>query len=144
TARAGDLVAVSGRIGDAALGLAVLRGRLPRDACSPALVSRYHIPEPRLALGQRLSGLATACLDVSDGLAGDLGHIAEPSGLAGVIEADRVPLSDPARAILARDPHWLRTILTGGDDYELLFTLAPERVSELDGLPVTVIGHMEA
>jgi thiamine-monophosphate kinase len=144
TARAGDLVAVSGCIGDAALGLAVLRGRLPQDAQSAALVARYHLPQPRLALGQRLAGLATSCLDVSDGLAGDLGHIAQTSGLAGVIEAAQVPLSDPARAVLARDPRWLRTILTGGDDYELLFTLAPERLSELDGLPVTVIGHMEA
>jgi thiamine-monophosphate kinase len=107
-------------------------------------VARQHLPQPRVALGQRLLGLATACMDVSDGLAGDLAHICEASGLGAVIEAARVPLSPPARAILARDPKWLTTILTGGEDFELLFTLPPERESELAGLPVTVIGRMEA
>src|SRR5215467_10312150 len=122
TARAGDLVAVSGSIGDAALGLAVVRGRIPREESLSPLVSRYHLPQPRLALGKRLAGLATACMDVSDGLVGDLGHICEASGLGAAIDAPRVPLSEPARAILAREPRWLKTVLTGGDDYELLFT----------------------
>jgi thiamine-monophosphate kinase len=143
TARAGDLVAVSGTIGDAALGLAVIRGRLPSGEGTDALVDRQHLPQPRIALGQRLVGLATACMDVSDGLAGDLGHICEASGLGAVVDAARVPLSPPARAILARDPQWLTTVLTGGEDFELLFTLPPERESELAGLPVTVIGRME-
>ena len=133
TARAGDLVAVSGTIGDAALGLAVIRGRLPAGEGTDALVDRQHLPQPRVALGQRLVGLATACMDVSDGLAGDLGHICEASGLGAVIEAARVPLSPPARTILARDPQWLTTMLTGGEDFELLFTLPPERESELAG-----------
>ena len=144
TARAGDLVAVSGTIGDAALGLAVIRGRLPSGEGTDALVDRQHLPQPRIALGQRLVGLATACMDVSDGLAGDLGHICEASGLGAVVDAARVPLSPPAQAILARDPQWMTTVLTGGEDFELLFTLPPERESELAGLPVTVIGRMEA
>lgn len=144
TARPGDLVAVSGSIGDAALGLAVLRGRIPKGEGTEALISRYHLPQPRIALGQRLAGRATACMDISDGLAGDLAHICEASGLGAVIEAARVPLSAQARAIVARDPKWLTTVLTGGDDYELLFTLPPARESELAGLPVTVIGRMEA
>jgi thiamine-monophosphate kinase len=144
TARAGDLVAVSGTIGDAALGLAVIRGCLPAGPGTDALVDRQHLPQPRVALGQRLVGLATACMDISDGLAGDLGHICEASGLAAVVEAAHVPLSAPARDILARDPQWLKTILTGGEDFELLFTLPPDRASELAGLPVTVIGRMEA
>src|SRR6516225_4998121 len=72
TARAGDLVAVSGTIGDGALGLAVLKGRIPAAEGTEHLVSRYRLPEPRLALGRSLSGLATSAMDISDGLAGDL------------------------------------------------------------------------
>jgi thiamine-monophosphate kinase len=144
TARVGDLVAVSGTIGDAALGLAVIRGRIPAAEGTGALVDRQRLPQPRVALGQRIVGLATACMDVSDGLAGDLAHICGASGLGAVVEAARVPLSPPARYILAQDPQWLTTVLTGGEDYELLFTLPPARESELAGLPVTVIGRMEA
>jgi thiamine-monophosphate kinase len=143
TARAGDLVAVSGTIGDGALGLALLQGRLAPVAGAEHLADRYHLPRPRLALGQRLCGLATSGMDVSDGLVGDLAHICEASGLGAVIEAAKVPLSAPAAAVLAREPQWLSTILTGGDDYELLFTLAPEREPAVEGLPVTVIGRME-
>jgi thiamine-monophosphate kinase len=142
TAHAGDLVAVSGSIGDAALGLAVLRGKIPPSAGTEYLVSRYRLPEPRIGLGQRLAGLATAAMDVSDGLAGDLARICEASGLGAVIEASKVPLSASSRAIVARDPAWLATILTGGDDYELLFTLPPGNEDELAGLPVTIIGRM--
>jgi thiamine-monophosphate kinase len=144
TAQAGDVVAVSGSIGDGALGLAVLRGQIPADMGTDYLVSRYRLPEPRIALGQRLAGLATAAMDVSDGLVGDLAHICEASGLGAVIEAPRVPLSAPSRTIAARDPRWLATILTGGDDYELLFTIPPERRGELAAMPVTVIGHMKS
>ncbi len=142
TARDGDLVAVTGTIGDGALGLAVLRGRLPRNELNEALVTRYRLPEPRLALGQRLAGIATAAMDVSDGLAGDLAHICEASGLGAVIEAARVPLSPAARSALEGDPRWLPTILAGGDDYELLFTLPPDREAALADLPATVIGRM--
>ena len=144
TARAGDLVAVSGTIGDGALGLAVLKGRILAAEGTEHLVSRYRLPEPRLALGRSLSGLATSAMDISDGLAGDLAHICEASGLGAAIQASRVPLSPPARAILARDGTWLATILSGGDDYELLFTLPPEREGELAGLAATVIGRMDA
>jgi thiamine-monophosphate kinase len=143
TARAGDLVAVSGTIGDAALGYAIRCARIPAGEGAEMLLSRHYLPQPRVALGRRLVGLATSCLDVSDGLVGDLAHIAETSGLAAVIEAAKVPLSPGARAILARDPQWLKTVLTGGEDFELLFTLPPARESELQGLPVTVIGRME-
>jgi thiamine-monophosphate kinase len=142
TANAGDLVAVSGSIGDGALGLAVLRGRIPREAGADHLISRYRLPEPRIALGQRLAGLATAAMDISDGLVGDLAHVCEASDLGAVIEASKVPLSDAARAVVEDDPRWLGTVLTGGDDYELLFTLPSERRSELAGWPVTVVGRM--
>ena len=153
-ARAGDLVYVSGTIGDGALGLVALRGGLTglnadhRDA----MAVRYRLPEPRLALGRRLAetGLATAAIDVSDGLVADLGHIAEESSLAAEIEAGAVPLSPAARAVLAEDPERLPGLLSGGDDYELLFTLDPDRAGEVTALaetldlPLTPIGRMAA
>jgi len=121
-ARPGDEVWVSGTIGDGALGLLALTGRLPAD---PHLADRYRLPKPRLALGQALVGIARAAMDVSDGLAQDLGHLARAAGCAAEIRADSVPLSDPARAALAADPALLPRILGGGDDYELLFAAAP-------------------
>ncbi len=144
TARPGDLIAVSGTVGDGALGLAVLLGRITRDAGSGALVRRYRLPQPRLQLAQRLAGIATACMDISDGLAGDLAHICEASGLAAEVEAAKVPLSEAARAILAREPRWRTVVLAGGDDYELLFTVPPDRLGEIADEPVSVIGRMTA
>ena len=95
-------------------------------------------------------GLATAALDVSDGLVADLAHIAEEGSAAAVLVADRVPLSSAARAVLAADRDRLEHLLTGGDDYELLFTVAPARrdavlalAARLD-LAVTEIGRIEA
>ncbi len=152
TARAGDLVYVSGTIGDGALGLKALRGELPglSEIDRAALAARYRLPEPRLALGRALvtGGLATAAIDVSDGLAADLGHIAETSGLAAEIEAGGVPLSKAARAALDADPDLVPAILSGGDDYELLFTAAPDSADDLAGLArsldlsITRIGSM--
>lgn len=148
-ARPGDLVFVSGTIGDGALGLEAAQGKLdgvlePADVAY--LADRYRLPRPRVGLGPRLSGLASAMMDVSDGLVGDLGHICEVSGVAGVIEAGQVPLSVAA----AKLPDRLETILTGGDDYELLFTVPPERrdavtaAADAAGVPVTTIGRIEA
>jgi thiamine-monophosphate kinase len=143
-AKAGDLIAVSGTIGDAALGLARLRGEIGGFMGDDELIERYLLPQPRLALAQRLIGLATAAMDVSDGLVGDLAHICNASKLRGVIESAKLPLSKAARHLLAEQPQRLVTILTGGDDYELLFTVSATRKAELARLPVTVIGHMEA
>jgi len=143
-ARAGDLVAVSGTIGDSALGLARLQGKITGFIGDEELIERYLLPQPRVALARRLIGLATAAMDVSDGLAGDLGHICNASHLSATIEAARIPLSKPAKHLLAERPDILATILTGGEDYELLFTVPAERQNELTGLPVTVIGRMEA
>jgi len=148
-ARPGDLVFVSGTIGDGALGLDAARGQLDGVLVAEDvafLADRYRLPRPRVSLGPLLSGLASAMMDVSDGLAGDLGHICTVSGVAGVIEAARVPLSSAAALL----PDRLATVLTGGDDYELLFTAAPDRqaeileASEAAGVPVTVIGRIEA
>ncbi|HXQ41969.1 MAG TPA: thiamine-phosphate kinase [Candidatus Udaeobacter sp.] len=145
TAKKGDLIAVSGTIGDAVLGLARLQGRLEPLPGDDYLIDRYRLPQPRISLALELAarGLATAALDVSDGLVADLGHICEASGLAARIEAGRLPLSPPARKAVEREPKLLEALLTGGDDYELLFTLPADRKGELAGLPVTVIGSTE-
>jgi thiamine-monophosphate kinase len=153
-AQAGDLVMVSGTIGDGILGLMALRGELGDldETDRAALASRYRRPQPRLELGAPLleRRLATAGLDVSDGLVADLGHICEQSNLAATIEAARVPLSGAARRAIAADPARLAMAITGGDDYELVFTIAPDDRDavfalghELD-LPIAEIGAMKA
>ena len=151
-AREGDTVFVTGTIGDAALGLKVLRGKLARLNTRAAnfLVDRYRLPRPRVTLGPRLIGLASAALDVSDGLLADLRHICEVSELAAVVEAPRVPLSTAVRAALATNSERITTVLTGGDDYEILFTAPPAVLNELTelsktlGVPITAIGRMES
>lgn len=152
SARAGDELYVSGTIGDGALGLLVLNGKAPTLPAKQreALIDRYRLPRPRLALGRALveSGLAHAAIDVSDGLVADLGHILETSGLAGVIETERLPLSEPARALLAAKPALLQDLLTGGDDYELLFAAAAGQggaivtLAERLDLPISPIGRL--
>jgi thiamine-monophosphate kinase len=150
-AREGDTVFVTGTIGDAALGLQVLRGAFPdleTDAAS-ALIDRYRLPRPRVALGPRLVGLANAAIDISDGLLADLGHVCKISGLCASIEGSRVPLSAAARAALAHGAGRIATVLAGGDDYEILFTASPTaagRLAELSralDVPITAIGRME-
>jgi thiamine-monophosphate kinase len=151
-ARAGDRVFVTGTIGDAALGLTVLRGQLTNLDMKAAnfLVGRYRLPRPRVRLGPQLIGMAHAALDVSDGLLADLGHLCEASELAAVIEAAQVPLSTAVRAVLATHSGHISTVLTGGDDYEILFTAPPEAVNELTewsrtfDVPITAIGRMRS
>jgi thiamine-monophosphate kinase len=123
-AEVGDDVWVSGTIGDACLGLRILRGDGLglADKHRAALVARYRVPEPRLALGQGIGVLAHACLDVSDGLVADLGHIAEVSKIGIDIQAGQVPLSPAAQAAIANERANLADLLTAGDDYELAFT----------------------
>lgn len=141
-AKPGDHVYVSGTIGDSALGLAVLKGRLADDH-DGTLAGRYLLPQPRLALGRALVGKASAALDVSDGLVADLGHIAETSGVGIVIEAERVPTSAAAKAVIAVDARLAEAILTGGDDYELAFTAPMELPERLADVAVTRIGRVE-
>lgn len=148
-ARPGDLVCVSGTLGDAAAGLAAWPGGPVRDPASQWLRTRFRRPQPRLELGRRLRGLASSCIDVSDGLVADAGHLAESSGCALRLEAARIPLSDALRASAAPDQA-LRHALTGGDDYELCFTLPPEALRELRAgpagelPPIHPIGRVEA
>jgi thiamine-monophosphate kinase len=109
------------------------------------LVERYRLPQPRLALGQALRGLAHAAIDISDGLVADLGHVALASDLAASVRADLLPLSVASDLPGARE-----AALAGGDDYELLFTVAPGRrdaIAKLArdlALPLTRIGQMQA
>lgn len=147
-----DAIFVTGTIGDAVLGLAMLRGALRSlDAASAAfLVDRYRLPQPRVRLGPLLIDIASAALDISDGLVADLRHICTVSRLSAVVEAESVPLSAAARAAIDGNPERLAAALTGGDDYEILFTApasAAARICELARLlntPITPIGCMKA
>lgn len=133
-ARPGDGLFLTGTVGDAALGLAVAQGRLKVSGeDEAALVGRYRQPEPRVSVGPRLIGFAHAALDVSDGLMADLTHLCEVSGVGARIEVARLPLS-PAAGRVAGEPALLETILTGGDDYEILFAAPPETVAVIDSL----------
>ncbi len=154
TARPGDMICVTGTIGDAALGLALLDGSDPAwqgalDAADRAfLVDRYRRPRPRTALAPALRDLASAAMDVSDGLAGDAAKMLRASGVTGAIDLDRLPLSPAARAALAAAPALLDRIAGGGDDYEILFTLPPGRWDAMAreaaglGLALTAIGEV--
>ncbi len=137
--RAGDLVFVTGTLGDAALGLGVATGQLSGLAEEHALflADRYRLPRPRTPLGPMLRGIASAGLDVSDGLIADLGHLCEESGLAAVIEVERLPLSGAARAGLSLRPDLASLPLAGGDDYELVLAVPPGRADALRGAAAT-------
>lgn len=147
-ARPGDLLYVSGTIGDGALGLLAATGQLfELDAEDRRfLEDRYRLPRPRLALGAALGGIAGAMMDISDGLVGDLDHLASVSQVAATIDAASLPLSAAAASALALDPDHLATILTGGDDYELLFTAPPQAdiaaIGATLGVLVTPIGRI--
>jgi len=117
-ARPGDGIWVTGTIGDGALGLAVAQGRLADP--TGHLLQRYRLPQPRIGLA--IAGVASAGMDISDGLVQDLGHLCRAGNLAAHIDADAVPLSPSAQQAGA---DWLPTILTGGDDYELLLAVPP-------------------
>ncbi len=146
-ARPGDDIYVSGTIGDAFLGLAIVEKRIEieTEADRDFLVERFQLPEPRLSLGRLLVGVATAAADVSDGLVADLEHICTASSCSATIEMDAVPLSKAAAAVT--DGQSLRhNLLTGGDDYEIVFA-APaiarnrvERISQDSGVRLTRIG----
>jgi thiamine-monophosphate kinase len=149
-ARGGDAIFVTGTIGDAALGLRVLKGELrgldgQDKAC---LIDRYRLPRPRTTIGPRLIGIASAALDVSDGLVGDLRHICEVSNLSAKIEVRLIPLSSAARTAIVSDPELLTAAITAGDDYEIVFTASPAAADQIAGLgaslgtPITQIGFM--
>jgi thiamine-monophosphate kinase len=149
-ARPGDELWVSGELGDAALALSCLRGdfQLPAQERTYAL-KRLNQPQPRVALGQGLVGLATSAIDVSDGLVADVGHIAETSGVQALIDWESVPLSTAA-ARNRQTPLVQRCALAGGDDYELAFTAPSNLRTALEllrgrvDLALTRIGRIQA
>jgi len=156
-AQPGDDVYVSGTLGDAALGLLVSRGQVGslQNDDADALVARYRIPEPRLALGRALAAIdppgRIAAMDVSDGLAGDVAHICEASGVSAEIDWPQLPVSGAARAALDQAPDVPEGLIaTGGDDYELLFcaphSMADDiaRAATEAGTPITRIGRIVA
>lgn len=148
-ARAGDTLFVTGRIGDAALGLLVAKGEVktsPKEAAF--LLDRYRNPQPRTVTGPKLRGLATAALDVSDGLLADAGHMARASRVDLVIESAKLPLSAAARALLESDFRLFDRLVTGGDDYEILFTASASAADAFGalaretGVAITAIGDV--
>jgi thiamine-monophosphate kinase len=136
-ARAGDSIYVTGTVGDAAAGLQLLQ----RGESDDFLSSRFLRPTPRIAIGRALVGVATAAIDVSDGLAGDLQKLLLASGVGAEIEIATLPLSDALRARFDREQQ-LQFALQGGDDYELCFTSSDPAVDRIAG--VTRIGHVTA
>lgn len=151
--RPGDLIYVSGTPGDAAGGLRLVLDAQAKQGLDPAhrqwLWDRFHFPTPRVELGLALVGIASACVDVSDGLAADAGRMARFSGCGLLLDAGRIALS-PALVAQAGEDGARRLALTGGEDCELCFTVPPERTAQLRALldnvkcPVTCIGELTA
>jgi thiamine-monophosphate kinase len=155
-ARAGDRVVVTGTIGDAVLGLDLLKAGpvasalANDDSGSETLAGRYRVPEPRNALAKAVRDHASAAMDVSDGLAGDLAKLCAASAVSAVIEVQSIPLSAPAAALVARKVIGIETLISGGDDYEVLCTIPGDRMAAFvqeagrAGVAVTAIGGIIA
>ncbi|HEY1091671.1 MAG TPA: thiamine-phosphate kinase [Burkholderiaceae bacterium] len=148
-ARVGDDVWVSGALGDARLALEVFRGALALAGAGFEQARRaMEMPQPRVALGQALRGVATSAIDVSDGFAGDLGHVLQRSGVGACVDVDALPCS----ALLSSQDIEIRRLctLTGGDDYELVFTAPADalgavlKASQIANTAVTRVGRIEA
>lgn len=155
-AKPGDRVVVTGTVGDAALGLDILKGGvvaagLAKDAAArQVLVERYRVPQPRNALAKAVRDHAGAAMDVSDGLAGDLAKLCDASGVSAAIDAPSIPLSAAAATLLARGFIGIEAIVSGGDDYEILCAIPENRfeafnhAAGLAGVAVTAIGTVIA
>lgn len=155
-ARPGDVIVVTGTIGDAALGLRLLREPAHIEQWSLSddeaghLAGRYRVPQPRTAMADVVRTLASAAMDVSDGLVGDLAKLCDVSGVSARIEAARLPLSPAAVKALAAEPDLIEAIATGGDDYEILAIVPADRVTAFRdqanaaAIPVTEIGGIVA
>jgi thiamine-monophosphate kinase len=155
-ARDGDTVFVTGTIGDAALGLDILKGgavaaALAGDATArETLISRYRVPQPRNALAAAVRAHASAAMDVSDGLAGDLTKLCAASGVSATIDTSLVPLSTAAAGLLTRGTVGIETLIAGGDDYEILCAVPDAKAATLAaeakraGVALTMIGTIAA
>jgi thiamine-monophosphate kinase len=153
-AKPGDRVVVTGTIGDAALGLDILKGgaaaALADAGAKAMLIGRYRVPQPRNALAKAVRDHAHAAIDVSDGLAGDLAKLCGASGVSAVIDAPSIPLSAATAALLARGTVGIETIVSGGDDYEILCAIPEDsfeafvQAAGQAGVAVTSIGMVVA
>jgi thiamine-monophosphate kinase len=148
-AKPGDELWVSGTLGNARAALECFRGTLPLDADAFAQARRaMELPEPRVALGCSLRGIAASAIDLSDGLVGDMGHVLRRSGVGATVQLDKVPRTKELAALPAAMQQ--ECLLYGGDDYELLFSAAPARsgavraAAQRCGVPVSMIGRIEA
>ncbi len=147
-AKAGDLVVVTGFIGDAAVGVKVLLGTLD-IVDSDVFLQACHKPTPRVALSAAICEYANAAVDVSDGLLADLGHICETSKLRAAVELSKIPFSPAAKALVDVEKITAEALITGGDDYEIAMAVAPEklagfqRAAEAAGVRLSVIGRFE-
>lgn len=149
-AQPGDLIYVTGFLGDAAAGLKLLQGDLDSkyESESEILISRHLKPEPQLAIGMALAKnrLATAMIDISDGLSSELWHICRSSGVGARIIADNIPLSKELQSIVQDERERLSLALNGGEDFQLLFTVSPQKVAEMELLlcnqQITLIGEI--
>ncbi len=145
-AKVGDKIFVTGFIGDAGLGLQEAKKVVPADL---AVLERYLKPVPRVQAGRCLEGVASSCIDVSDGLAADLGHILNKSGVGASIQWEKLPLSSSVKIYVKCHDDWVFP-LTSGDDYELCFTVPKVHLGKLAGIQnelsctVTEIGEIEA
>ena len=143
----GDIIFVSGTIGDATFGLSVARQEINADKLdNKILEARYRLPQPRLRLGYCLKEAATAAADISDGLLADLGHITEASACGALINLESIPLSAAVRRLVDEDCDRWEKVLTGGDDYEIVFTARNQSfvkdISDKLNLPITPIGRI--
>ncbi len=138
-AESGDWVYVTGNLGDSAAGLALLLGeKTVSDAQLHAtLLERHYKAQPRILAGQALQGIASAALDISDGLISDLGHILKRSGLGAVIEVDKLPLSAELRQFEIEHDKALQLALSSGEEYELCFTVPEQNRGAID----TTLAH---
>ncbi len=136
----GDSIFVSGTLGDGALGLLAARDELAEvdKGDIEFLSNRYRLPQPRIDLGQSLVGISTAAADISDGLLADLRHICGASGVGAEVILGDLPLSSAAKRVLEIRPHLAPLIATGGDDYELVFTVPKSKVNQISAQKLDV------
>lgn len=137
-ASVGDLIFVSGTLGDAAAGLATILAGETTSGDGRYLIERLNRPSPRVNLGLALRGLASAAIDISDGLLADLGHILEQSGVGAVVDSEKIPCSDELLGTVFDQQQRMALMVAGGDDYELCFTVPPSRVDEVNKISVAL------
>ena len=149
-AQPGDHVFVSGTLGDAALGLFAVQQKIEQTDNIKYLLAQLNRPQPRLELGQRLAGVASACIDISDGLFADLSHILAASGVGACVQREHIPLSKAAKQFLSEHPELIEDVYNRGDDYELCFCVPKDKCGQLAtiekqaGCRLTHIGEIVA